>query len=127
MAVAVAAVALVGVVAVIGRSGSDTAGPAAVGRDASAAKPSTGGDGHPTAASAEGPAPIAPAAHQGPGTAPSITPPPHPTAEDVQRILAGITAEIMAPPSSTASTKPLTKEQVEAEVRSKLSQLGINY
>jgi len=33
----------------------------------------------------------------------------------------------MAPPSSTASTKPLTKEQVEAEVRSKLSQLGINY
>ncbi len=53
--------------------------------------------------------------------------PAQPTAEDVQRILAGITAEIMAPPASTATTAPLTKAQVEQEVRSKLSQLGINF
>lgn len=56
-----------------------------------------------------------------------VTLPPNPTAADVQRVIAGITAQLLAPANPTASTTPMTKEQVEAQVREQLRQLGINF
>lgn len=50
-----------------------------------------------------------------------------PTAADIQKVIAGIMAEVTAPADTTASTKPLTKEQVEAKVREQLKLLGITY
>lgn len=47
-----------------------------------------------------------------------------PSAQDVQRIIAGITAQVQA--SEATNAAPLTKEQVEAQVRDLLKQLGIN-
>ncbi len=136
MAIAAAAVGLMGVVAVTTLGGPGSSAPNTVASQAAVATPPAG-DGHPKATITEVPASIAPgpggstgvagAGTTGPGTAMPIILPAHPTAEDVQRILAGITAEIMTPPASTATTPPLTKAQVEQDVRSKLSQLGINF
>jgi hypothetical protein len=58
-----------------------------------------------------------------PGVAASPTQPP-PSAQDVQRIIAGIMAPLAAPTSDGAAP---TKEQIEAQVRAQLQQLGINY
>jgi len=52
--------------------------------------------------------------------------PGQPTAADIQRVIAGITADVLSPPNSV-STTPLTKEQVEAQVREQLKKLGITY
>ena len=59
--------------------------------------------------------------------APSVTVPAQPTAQDIQKVIAGITAEVLAPANTSASTQPLTKEQVEAKVREQLKQLGITF
>lgn len=56
-----------------------------------------------------------------------VTVPANPTPADIQRVIAGITAEVLAPPNASVSTQPLTKEQVEAKVREQLKQLGINF
>jgi hypothetical protein len=59
--------------------------------------------------------------------APSVTVPAQPTAQDIQKVIAGITAEVLAPANTSANTQPLTKEQVEAKVREQLKQLGITF
>lgn len=77
----------------------------------------------------------APNATNGPATtkaptataAPSVTVPAQPTPQDIQKVIAGITAEVLAPANTSASTQPLTKEQVEAKVREQLKQLGITF
>lgn len=51
---------------------------------------------------------------------------PQPTVQDVQKVLAGIMAQ-MTPPPGAATTASLTKEQVEAELREQLKLLGITY
>lgn len=74
--------------------------------------------------------PSAPATTKAPGkaaaavTAPSI--PPQPSVQDIQRIIAGITAQVTASAAGNGGTAPLTKEQIEAQVRAQLKQLGIN-
>jgi hypothetical protein len=69
-----------------------------------------------------------------PGAAPSLPADvatlatvPQPSAEDLQSLIAGITAQMQVPPASTGSTVPLTQEQIEAQVREQLRQLGITY
>jgi hypothetical protein len=53
---------------------------------------------------------------------------PQPTAQDIQKLVAGITAQLQAPvPTATGGTAPLTKEQIEAQVKAQLAQLGITY
>ena len=59
-------------------------------------------------------------------TGTQLTLPAQPTVQDVQKVLAGIMAQ-MAPPAGAATTVPLTKEQVEAELREQLRLLGISY
>ncbi len=127
MAVAAAvAVTLVAVVAAITVGSSGSTKLTTTASQATGTKPAAAGD--PAAMIMGGEAPIVPATMGGaPGMPAPITAPAHPTAEDVKRVLAGITAQILAPPSSTASTKPLTKEQVESQVREQLRQLGINF
>ena len=125
MAVAVAVVALVGVSAAITLGNAGSTHPTTSRSPEKSSAVAATGDQAPTIIPAQGPGPTA-AAGAPRATAP-IVPSAQPTAEDVQRILAGITAAITAPPSSAASTQPLTKEQVEQEVRSQLGQLGINF
>jgi hypothetical protein len=50
-----------------------------------------------------------------------------PTPEEIQSIIAGLTTQILAPTGTEAGGKPLTKEQVEAQLRDRLKQLGITY
>jgi len=52
---------------------------------------------------------------------------PQPSVQDIQNLIAGITAQMQAPPASTGSSVPLTQEQIEAQVREQLKQLGITY
>lgn len=56
-----------------------------------------------------------------------VTAPTRLTPAEIQKVIAGITAEVLAPANPTASTTPLTKEQVEAQVREQLKKLGITY
>ena len=58
--------------------------------------------------------------------APTVTLPAQPTVEDIQKVIAGITAQVMAPSNTSASTKPLTREEVDALVREQLWLLGIH-
>lgn len=58
-------------------------------------------------------------------TTPTSALPAKPTVQDIQKVIAGITAKVLAPADTTASTKPLTDEQIEAQVREQLKQLGI--
>lgn len=51
---------------------------------------------------------------------------PQPSVQDIQKLIAGITAQIQASPA-TGTTAPLTAEQVEAQVREQLRQIGITY
>lgn len=73
-------------------------------------------------------APSAPNTAKAPASAPAATTPSsivsQPSVQDVQKIIAGITAQVQA--SATTNAAPLTKEQVEAQVRDLLKQLGIN-
>jgi hypothetical protein len=50
-----------------------------------------------------------------------------PSPEEVQAIIAGLTSSILAPIGTDPGAKPLTKEQVEAQLREQLKQLGITY
>lgn len=50
-----------------------------------------------------------------------------PSAEEVQKIIAGLTSQVLSPADTTADTMPLTKEQVEAQLREQLKELGITY
>jgi len=130
LAGAVAAVVMtvtMGVVAVITRGSPGSTALNAVSGQAAPTTARPAGDGHPDAAITGAVGSSGPSVGGGPAAVQAITLPTHPSAEDVQRILAGITAEIMATPASTAITTPLTKAQVEQEVRSKLAQLGINF
>lgn len=130
MAVAAVVVTLVGVVAAVtlGSGGSTKVDTVASQAGAARSTPGAAGSSDPTAMIMEGQGSTVPATAGGArGPALPLTLPAHPTAEDVQRILAGITAQILAPPGSTETTKPLTKEQVESQVREQLKQLGINF
>lgn len=67
-----------------------------------------------------------------PNTAPANGKPsatvPQPSAQDIQKLVAGITAQLQAaPPVATGGTAPLTKVQIEAQVKAQLAQLGITY
>ncbi|MDQ6728361.1 MAG: hypothetical protein M3066_19690 [Actinomycetota bacterium] len=130
MAVVAATVALVGVAAAIALAGSGSTRHSTQVSQAPGAKSAsvTVGAGGPTATVAAGQGASTPATVGGvAGTAQPLDLPAHPTAEDVQRVLAGITAQMLAPASTTASAQPLTKEQVEAQLREQLKQLGINF
>lgn len=72
-----------------------------------AATPSTGGDLSATAT---------PAPAGAPGS---------PSAADVQKMVADLTAQLAQ--SAGTSGTPLTKEEVEAQLRAQLAQLGIKY
>ena len=50
-----------------------------------------------------------------------------PSPEEIQSIIAGLTSQMLAPTGTEAGAKPLTKEQVEAQLREQLKQLGITY
>jgi hypothetical protein len=58
---------------------------------------------------------------------PGVAPPGHPSAEDIQKVIAGLTSQLLAPADTSATTQPLTKAQVEAQLRAQLKQLGITY
>jgi hypothetical protein len=60
-------------------------------------------------------------------TAPLVTIPAQPTAQDLERVMAAITASMAPPAGTTGTTAPLTKEQVEAQLREQLRLLGITY
>jgi hypothetical protein len=64
------------------------------------------------------PAPIA-------GKAPSTTIA-VPTVADIQKIVQDVTSQAQQAAAATPD-KPMTKEQVEAQLRAELKQLGINY
>ena len=98
---------LLGVVAAATMAGGDGSNPAVTVASQTAAETLT----------PAGPAPAA-------GTGTQATIPAPPTVQDVQKVLAGVMAN-MAPPSGASA--PLTKEQVEAELREELRRLGITY
>lgn len=62
-----------------------------------------------------------------PATGSLATIPAQPTPQDVERIMAAITASMAPPAGTTGTTTPLTKEQVEAQLREQLKLLGITY
>jgi hypothetical protein len=74
------------------------------------------------------PTPNAAAPAKAPGSASVATTPSstvaQPSVQDVQKIITGITTQVT---NSATTGTPLTKEQVEAQVRDLLKQLGINY
>lgn len=106
-------------------SGVSTDATAPVATTPAAATPAT----QPAVATTAPSAKSTPATTKAPATkpAPSVTVPAQPTPQDIQKVIAGITAEVLAPADTTASTKPLTKEEVEAKLREQLKQLGITY
>jgi len=53
--------------------------------------------------------------------------PAKPTPQEVQSVIAGITAQVLAPANTAVSTEPLTKAEVEALVRDQLRKLGIEF
>jgi hypothetical protein len=71
--------------------------------------------------------PSAPDAASPPADAATLATVPQPSAQDIQNLIAGITAQLQVPPASTGSSVPLTQEQIEAQVREQLAQLGITY
>jgi hypothetical protein len=138
IAVTGAVVVLVGVVAMVTMGGSSGA---AHGTSVVSQATATTAAADPTTL-APAPSNTAPASTAKPGTAPATTKAPtkaapaaktpatlplvaQPTAEDIQKVIVGITSEVLAPADATANTAPLTKDQVEAKVRDQLKQLGI--
>lgn len=81
----------------------------------------TQSSGDTSAPAGKSPEPAATATAPAPATSPAQAPP---SAQDVQRIIAGITAPLAA---ATGDGAAPTKEQIEAQVRAQLQQLGINY
>jgi len=74
-------------------------------------------------------APAAPTATKAPSSSPATaTPlPPVPrTPQEVQQFISGMTAQLQAATATDGSTAPVTKEQIEAQVRAQLKLLGIN-
>lgn len=70
-------------------------------------------------------APGAPTQTKVPATA--TAPPSVPrTPQEVLQFIAGMTAQLQASTATDGSTAPVTKEQIEAQVRAQLKQLGIN-
>ena len=141
IAVAGAVVVLLGVVAMVtmrSNGGSDHAtnvasqSPATtVASGASYVSPTV----PPMTAAPKGATPKAPPAPATTSAAPATAAPangtptsvvPQPSAQDIQKLIAGITAQIQAP-AATGTTAPLTAAQVEAQVREQLKQLGITY
>lgn len=124
-------VAVAGVVMTLGVAGcgSDRAGTVADKAPVTTVVPGASSV-SPTASPStpEASAPVGSAATQ---TAPANALPglnvPQPSVQDIQNLIAGITAQVQAPPAATGGTAPLTQEQVEAEVRERLKQLGITY
>ncbi len=129
MVAAVAVVALAGVMAAITVGSAGARNPSAVaGRspETSSAPAPTGAPSQ-TATIIPGQGANPPVAVGTPAIAAPTVLPARPTAEDVQRMLAGLTAQILAAPGSAAGTPPLTRAQVEDRVRAQLGQLGITY
>ena len=50
-----------------------------------------------------------------------------PSVQEVQQIIAGLTAQLQTTAAANGSGAPLTKEQVDAQLRAMLKQLGIPY
>lgn len=74
-------------------------------------------------------APSAPATTVAGTNAPAaaVTPPSIPRSpQDVQQFIAGMTAQIQATAASNGNA-PVTKEQIEAQIRAQLQQLGITF
>jgi hypothetical protein len=59
-----------------------------------------------------------------PASATPTTVRPQPSVQEIQQIIAGLTAQVQ---SQAASGTPLTTEQVDAQLRAMLKQLGISY
>lgn len=60
-------------------------------------------------------------------TAPPVSVPAQPSAQEIQKIIIGITAQAQAAAATNGSLAPVTQEQIEAQVRAQLKQLGITY
>ncbi len=128
MVAAVAVAALAGVTAAItvGSPGPRNPTTVVARRPEASSAPAVTGAAGQTATIIPGQSANPPVAVGVPGTAAPTVLPAHPTAEDVQRMLTGLTAQILAAPGSATGT-PLTKAQVEDQVRAQLGQLGITY
>ena len=132
-----AVIVLVGVLAVLSMQGGGN-GPATpvvsqAAGDSSAPDVTTAAPVPPVTEPAQSPPPSTKPGDAAATTAKASDAPPapgtvraQPTAADIQRVIAGITADVLSPPNSV-STTPLTKEQVEAQVREQLKKLGITY
>ena len=63
----------------------------------------------------------------GPAPASSVPALAQPTVQDVQKVLAGIMANMAPPAGTTGTTAPLTREQIESQLREQLKVFGITY
>lgn len=76
----------------------------------------------PAATGGTPPTTRAPSRSPATATAPASVPR---TPQEIQQFVAGLTAQLQAAPSANGTVPALTKEQVEAQVRAQLKQLGI--
>jgi hypothetical protein len=67
----------------------------------------------------------APARAPAPGTPTTLAS--TPSAQEIQQVIAGLTAQLQQTAAANGAGAPLTKEQVEAQLREMLKQLGIPY
>ena len=67
----------------------------------------------------------APAKAPAPGTPTTLDS--TPSAQEIQQVIAGLTAQLQQTAAANGTAAPLTKEQVEAQLREMLKQLGIPY
>ena len=125
MAVGGAVLVVLGVVAAVtmrGDSGLDRS-PAVAAREAPGQTPTPAQAVTPVA---DAPGTATTAKEPGKAPAQATTAPSVPrTPLEIQQFIAGITAQLQAPTATDGSTAPVTKEQIEAQVRAQLHQLGI--
>jgi hypothetical protein len=81
----------------------------------------------PTMAPASSPATTVAPSAQAKGTTPTTKLDSTPSAQEIQQVIAGLTVQLQQTAAANGSGTPLTKEQVEAQLRLMLKQLGIPY
>ncbi len=79
------------------------------------------------AAQAKGATATTKAPAKAPASATPTTLGPQPSVQEIQQVIAGLTAQLQQTAAANGSGTPLTKEQVEAQLRAMLKQLGIPY
>jgi hypothetical protein len=78
-------------------------------------------------AQAKGTTPTTKAPAKAPAAATPTTLDSTPSAQEIQQVIAGLTVQLQQTAAANGSGTPLTKEQVEAQLRLMLKQLGIPY